>query len=215
MPDLTKLNLGWFDHRTDVPSWVASGIGQINVEWSVLERELEELIRLLMDIDIQPGRIIVNWMNAKTRGATAGYLTQAHILNSRLKPVESKTVFDIAKAVENLQTKRDIVAHGLWSKHRGEWSVLKIRHQRNIPELEPDLKKLGRAVLPQPEPMSRAKFLDIAEEITTCTQKIVLFCEHLERELAPLKNIRPVYTRQRRDYRQKPKKKARRAPPRS
>jgi hypothetical protein len=82
MPDLTKLNLGWFDHRTDVPSWVALGIGQINVEWSVLERELEELIRLLMDIDIQPGRIIVNWMNAKTRGTTAGSVRRRQIASS-------------------------------------------------------------------------------------------------------------------------------------
>ena len=55
MPDLTKLNLGWFDHRTDVPSWVASGIGQINVEWSVLERELEETEDFFRDREQQNG----------------------------------------------------------------------------------------------------------------------------------------------------------------
>lgn len=70
MVDIQKLKPGWFEHRTDIPGWILSGIGQAAVEWAVLERELEELIRLLMDVGLMDGRIVVNWMNAKTRIAT-------------------------------------------------------------------------------------------------------------------------------------------------
>lgn len=53
-----KLKDGWFDHRTDLPQWLSIGIGQVIVEWAVLERELEEVVRLLMDADIAVGRIV-------------------------------------------------------------------------------------------------------------------------------------------------------------
>lgn len=67
MVSIDKLNPAWHDHRTDIPQWVLSGIGQVAAEWAVLERELEELIRLLMDVEIQHGRIIVNWAGAKKK----------------------------------------------------------------------------------------------------------------------------------------------------
>ena len=57
---MKKLPWSWFDHRTDLPKWILRGIGQVTVEWSVLERELEETIRLLMDVTLQNGRIITN-----------------------------------------------------------------------------------------------------------------------------------------------------------
>jgi hypothetical protein len=37
------------------------------IEWSVLERELEELIQLVLDIDIKDARILVNKMNVRAR----------------------------------------------------------------------------------------------------------------------------------------------------
>ncbi len=68
---MKQLPWSWFDHRTDVPQWLASWIGRSAIEWSVLERELEQLIQLLLDIDIQSARILVNRMNARTRVNTA------------------------------------------------------------------------------------------------------------------------------------------------
>lgn len=50
---MKKLPWTWFDHRADLPQWLTSDIGQIIVEWAVLEREIEELIRLLVDVDIR------------------------------------------------------------------------------------------------------------------------------------------------------------------
>jgi hypothetical protein len=45
MVNIQKLKPAWHDYRTDIPQWVASGIGQVAAEWAVLERELEEFRR--------------------------------------------------------------------------------------------------------------------------------------------------------------------------
>jgi hypothetical protein len=29
MPNIEKLKPAWFDHRTDIPHWIAKGIGQV------------------------------------------------------------------------------------------------------------------------------------------------------------------------------------------
>src|SRR5262245_33423632 len=114
MVDIQKLKPAWHDYRTDIPSWILKGIGQVVAEWAVLERELEELIRLLMDIRIEFGRIAVNWMSASTRAATAQHLIQVRILDDKLERRHLETFTKLAKKIGDLQTKRDILAHGLW-----------------------------------------------------------------------------------------------------
>lgn len=213
MVDIKKLKPAWFEHQTNIPQWIAKGIAQVTAEWAVFERELEELIRLLIDAKIEHGRIIVNWMSAKIRGVAAQHLIQSHILNDRLKPQHLETFTKIAEKIESLQTKRDIVAHGLWGKHEGKWCTLKVRQTRKTPELEPDLKKLARAVLPQRFFVTEKQFLADAEGIASAARAVEDFCRVLSVELAPLQNIPPKYSRRRRDYHPKPKTKVRKAPP--
>ena len=52
MVNIRKLQPAWVDHRTDIPQWICTGIAYAVAEWAVLERELEELIRILMDGEI-------------------------------------------------------------------------------------------------------------------------------------------------------------------
>jgi hypothetical protein len=79
MADLTKkLKTYWFYHRTDLPPWISSGIGQTAAEWSVLERELEEIIRILTNGETQQTRILTNRMNVRSREATVKALI-AHL----------------------------------------------------------------------------------------------------------------------------------------
>ena len=66
MTNIEKLKPAWFDHWTDIPQWIAGRIGHVAAEWSVVERELEELVRPLLDADIQLTRIIT----AKRRGSS-------------------------------------------------------------------------------------------------------------------------------------------------
>jgi len=124
-----------FDHRTDLPKWILSGIGQIVAEWAVLERELAELVRMLMDVDIQIGRIATHTMNSKTRIAVANNLIEARVHDGKLH----RSLFDeFAKLGshinEKLQWKRDMVAHGLWEKAEGKWWVMRLRARRPTPK---------------------------------------------------------------------------------
>jgi len=81
MAGLTKkLKTVWFDHRTDLPQWISVGIGQAVAEWAVLERELEEVIRILLDDEIEQVRILVNTMSVRARDATIKHLVESHIL---------------------------------------------------------------------------------------------------------------------------------------
>ncbi len=198
---MKQLPWSWFDHRTDVPQWLASWIGRSAIEWSVLERELEQLIQLLLDIDIQSARILVNRMNARTRVNTATNLLQAHVYNARLPSSKLKEFAKLAKDIEAIQTKRDILVHGVWAKRKKEWYVLKLRQQRPTPELAPDLKTLSRAVIPQREVINRAKLRSIAKEIVATAKSVQSFCENLEGALSPSRYTPPKYTRRRYDYR--------------
>jgi hypothetical protein len=167
MVDTAKLNLSWHDHRTDLPNWLVEGIGQIAVEWSVIERELEELIRLLMDADIQQTRILANPLNARTRTTVAENLIQALILADRLDTSHLKQFVKIAKIVDpSLQSRRDLFIHGVWDEYKGRWCVLRTRQHRDTPELAPHLEKLRRAVLPQREIIDQNTLPELARKIS-------------------------------------------------
>jgi hypothetical protein len=197
---LKRLKLGWHDYRTDIPEWIASGIGQTAAEWAVIERELEEVIRLLMDADIQIARIAANRMNARTRIITIKSLLESHVLNGTLKKRDRARFVNLTKKVQDYQTKRDMLAHGLWDKQRGSWYVLQTRQSREMPQLRPSLESLSRAVLPQPHKITRAWLRSACRQNQTLAKRLVTYCKHLERALAPLRNITPQYTRRRRDY---------------
>src|SRR5262249_17358694 len=110
----------------------------VALEWSVLERELEELIRLLMDADIQFVRIAVNVMNARSRIVTAINLIQAHILQNKLATGYLSEFLKLGKRIDpGLLAKRDMLVLGFGSKHTGEWYVLRIRQSRSTPDLDP------------------------------------------------------------------------------
>ena len=201
MVNIEKLKPAWHDYRTDIPAWILRGIGQVVAEWAVLEGELEELIRLLMDIRVEFGRIIVNRMNAKTRAATVQYLIQLHVLDDKLTRQHLETFTKLAKKIDALQTKRDILAHGLWGKHEDQWCTLKIRQSRKTQELEPDLDKLSGAVLPKRDIIARDRFQKDAQEIGAAAEAVVSFCSGLRTELEPLSIEPPKYKRLRRKYR--------------
>jgi hypothetical protein len=197
---MKKLPWSWFDHRTDLPQWLLAGIGQIVVEWSVLERELEELIRLSMDVDIRIGRVTAKGMNARTRIAVATNLLQARIYYDDL---DHQILIDFTKLrnriTETTQSKRDMVAHGLWERRNKQWRVLRLSASRPIPQLQPEIKNLARAILPQAEPITRDKLRAISREIVADAKAVEALCERVHAALAPLQSTRPQYTRRRRN----------------
>jgi hypothetical protein len=108
----------WFDHRTDLPIWITSRVGQIVVEWSALERELEELIQMLVNTDIGFTRIMVNRLNARNRISAAHSLIEWYVFHKRIGSSFLEQFNKIGNRVNKTQTRRDMVAHGLWSRKK-------------------------------------------------------------------------------------------------
>jgi hypothetical protein len=170
----------WFDHRTDLPTWITSRIGQIVVEWSVLERELEELIQMLVNTDIGFTRIMVNQLNARNRISSCHSLIEWYVFHKRIRGSFLREFSKIGNRVsKEAQNKRDIVAHGLWSLIKGNWWVLKHRGRRSTPELGPELKRLSRAFIPQRELITREKLDEIIQEIISDARAVQDFRERL------------------------------------
>jgi hypothetical protein len=153
----TKPKTFWFDHRTDLPAWLSIGIGQIVAEWAFVEKELEGLILVLTNGDFQQNRILLFKVNIWTRIAVIKALIESHILENRLSEADKEKFAIIAKKIEERQGERNLVAHGLWTKHGKSWKVLQTSGSRSIPELQPIIRKLARAVLPQRRKRHRRK----------------------------------------------------------
>jgi hypothetical protein len=195
---MKNLSWSWFDHRADLPRWLTSGIGQIAVEWSILERELGELIRLLMDVDVGKARIVTTGMNARTRLAVAKNYVQERVYHKSLDVKFFNDLADFSNKITNtLEPDRNMVVHGLWDSRKGRWYVLRQSGARPTPTLQPTIKKLFRPVLPQREPMTAEKLNEMARDIAAATAEIVAFCARLEGALAPLIHKPPQYTRRR------------------
>jgi hypothetical protein len=203
MPDLSKkLKTVWFDFRTDLPQWISVGIGQAAAEWSVLERELEEIIRILIDGDIAHSRIVTNRMNVRTRIATIKSLLEWYVLHGKkLKASDRRQFAKISKKADQNQTNRDMLAHGLWCKFGPSWHVLQVRQTRNVPELRPALENLTRATLPQRQKITRLRLRSICRQIVSLSRRYEKFGKRLERALAPLRSTPPQYSRRRPPYR--------------
>jgi hypothetical protein len=209
MADLTKkLKTFWFDFRTDLPQSISVGIGQAAAEWAVLEREIEEIIRILTNGETEQTRILTNRMNVRLRAATIKALIESHILHGTLRKIHRRHFLRMSNLIEPTQTRRDVLAHGLWTKRGKSWYVLQFRQARPIPELKPKLDSLSRAVLPQSHKITRAGLRSTCRRIVALAKKLERFGRRLERELGPLQHKPPRYTRRRHDYRPEPKNKA-------
>lgn len=196
-----RLKEAWFDHGTDIPKWAKIGIAQIIVEWAVLERELEEVVRLVMDGEIQNVRILTGKMNARGRIEAAAYLIEAHIYEERVDKNILKRFHKLGKHIEeNLQPLRDMVAHGLWGKFNNKWHVLKMRKRRKTPELGLKMDYVSRPVLPQREEMTLEKLHQAVLQIVEGTKSIEAFCEDWKSLLPPSQYKSPVYSRRKAHY---------------
>jgi hypothetical protein len=198
---MKQLPWRWFNHRTDIPVWIASGIGRAAAEWAIVERELEELIHLLLDVDIQPARVIVNQMSAQTRFLTAANLMQGLVYHNKLTAAKLTEFTRLKKKIWAAQARRDVLAHGLWTETAGQWWVLKLRQSRDTPELAPEIRSLSRSVIPQQEGVDRNKLKIIAREIVSVAKSIEAFHGSLSALLSPSRYSQPAYTRRRHDYR--------------
>jgi hypothetical protein len=181
--------------RTDVPAWLAMAIGRTAVHWSKLEWELEETIRVLLDVDIQFARIVTTDMNVSRRMTTAVNLLQAHMLNNLLSHAEHDALIKLGQRIEQAEGHRNKLIHGHWGLIEGKWHLMRRRTGRVVPGFgqRPPLKpvKLQRAVLPQLELITKEKVSDIYREVASCAEAIAVLRSTIQKLLPPSSRLAP------------------------
>lgn len=195
---MKKIPWFWFDHRADLPQWLFAAIGKIAVEWSILERELEELIRLAADMPLKSGRIATLGMNIRTRLNVASGFLQARVYQGSIDPQFLAEFIKLHNQItKKLEGRRNLMVHGLWDKRKDGWRVLETRGSRPTPMLQPDLEKLSRSVIPNSEKVTKESMEKIVQDIVKATDDVIDLCERLEVALSPLQHKSPPYTRRR------------------
>ena len=187
-------------HRTSIPAWLAKGIGHIAAEWSALEWELEDTIRILLAIDIGNAKIATTGMNMKSRFTTATNLTQAYLLQKAI-PVElCEELINIERRVRNVEEDRNKYVHGLWGLVEGKWYLLWQRQQRAVSDFGKRAHgkplKLRRAVLPTLDPVTDDKMQSVRLELKACVAVMDAYRKKLEAALPPSPHKSPRQLKQ-------------------
>jgi hypothetical protein len=147
--------------RLDIPSWLAKGIGQIASEWSHLEWQFEDAIRILLQTDVKRARIVTTGMNIRTRCTCLLSLMHSLNTNKQLIGIVTDINTSISKSLENDRNK---VVHGLWTKADKNWRLLIRSGSRKTP-IPGRQGKFKRSVLPEEEVITPATLSDIRDRI--------------------------------------------------
>lgn len=182
----------WLAHRRDVPTRLTNLVGQIAIEWSDLEWQLEETIRQLLDASIREGRITTSGMNMKARIYVARNLVQGLVIEKKL-PASFVTDLDKigTRITRKLEGQRNKLIHGLWGRLNGKWYVLRTSGTRTVKELRPELEKVARATFPQREEMNETKMNSILGLIRRARENVELYCGKVENALPPSQHKSP------------------------
>ena len=203
-------------HRTELPGWLASGIGCVAAEWSALEWELEETIRLLIPTHIQHGRIVSARAGMLARIMIATNLAQAYVLRKEMQVDLYEQFVEIGERIKNAEEDRNKIIHGLWGLAEDQWYLLWERQQRAVADFGKRSNgkaiKLRRAVLPQRELMTREKIKTIRSTIKACSAEMDSYRAKLEATLPPSPYTSP---RQLKQTLRLHKKRGRKLPPKS
>jgi hypothetical protein len=166
----------WIDHRTDIPAWLAAEIGRVAVEWSDIEWQLEETIRLLVPTHVQHARVLTTGMSMRTRLKVAENLVIGHFHNGHLSKEFCEEFRKLKVHVEKQEEHRNKLVHGVWGRVDGVWELIRTSGARELPEVG----SLPRPVLPQRESMTRDKTKAIVAALKHGREMIDAFRLRLE-----------------------------------
>jgi|HubBroStandDraft_6_1064221.scaffolds.fasta_scaffold703823_2 hypothetical protein len=180
---LTTIPFVWLDPCLDMPAWLFAGIGRIAAEWSYLEWELEETIRVLHDTDVKRARIAVTGMNVRSRVMCIANLLQAQDLHSM-----SSQFAKLGKTLtDEREPERNKVAHGLFSKLNNEWFVIRTSGVRTVHNIG----RVSRSTLPERELITRDALRETRSRIRLARREIASFRKQIVGALPPSQHNSP------------------------
>jgi hypothetical protein len=177
----------WVNKRTDIPNRLAQGIGRIMVEWSYVEWQFEENLRLLLQTDITRGRLATHGANLRRRGDATVYLCR---ISPATKPLVAEAD-ELRNTAGDLQSRRDLLAHGMFGRIKGSWFVLRTSGVRTLVK-----EKVSRAELPQMEKIDDKAVAAIRRGIKRLRADLDAFQEKLVAALPQSPHVRPSELRQ-------------------
>jgi hypothetical protein len=169
----------WLDPRLDLPRWLVAGLGRIAAEWSELEWQFEDAIRISLQTDVKLGRIAVTGMNMRSRVICLTNLLKAW----RLDSLHDRFVKIGTEITNHRESERNRLVHGLWAKVAHNWYVIRTSGA-GTREVEP-FGKVTRAVLPQMEKITRRRLVTIRSQIRALRWKMIALRKELEAALPP------------------------------
>jgi len=176
----------WIETRTDLPDWIAIGIGRIAIEFSEIEWQLEETIRVLMDTSVKFGRIITDGMPFRSRLEKVRHLLQAYVWDQLIDgDTLGKNFSSFEELAKDCGDVRNMYAHGLWGHRDGQWVVKRTSNVRDGDSLAPEIKKMARAVIAQPHVVTSEVLASHLEKIRKCRAQIQELRAHIQNALPP------------------------------
>lgn len=188
---MKKLDWIWTVERTDVPKWIATDIGRIAVEWSYLEFQTQEIIRLLMVTHIKFARIISARMMLRTKLLNISDLLHSYVYYDQLPQQLLDEFSSISEFINSqIERERNDLIHGTWGRVEGKWLLIRTpRGSRGHSQLKKF--KLPRAVLPQHTEWTSAKSQKVRDNISKARADLDAFTTKLEAALPPSPHISP------------------------
>jgi hypothetical protein len=134
----------------NLPALMEKEIGKIILRCGFIEHQLQQIIWHLLQITLPMGRIAT-----RTPRATDRLDMIRDLLEVRNKPPDAAEISALRKMMNHAFDRRDLFAHGQWTKKDGQWLVMRVsgaweaqhdapvRNKRMLPEaLEADLGQL-------------------------------------------------------------------------
>lgn len=122
--------------KKDVPAHLARKIGQIIVRYAYLDYRLKLVIWKLSNVDSETGRLAIRDPRALDKLELIRDLF--HHLG---RPLDEGKFQEVKKVLCEVEQFRDLLAHGVWTEHEGQWAVVKFRGKITAPDLQPIEKK--------------------------------------------------------------------------
>jgi hypothetical protein len=88
---------------------VELAIGRAIIEWTNLEKAIEEVVWRFLRVNVDEGRIVTAYLDAKHKMRLARQLSQRH-----MKDADLEEFLEVLGHVDDLYEERNLMAHGQW-----------------------------------------------------------------------------------------------------
>lgn len=122
--------------RKTIPAFVARKVGQIITSYAYLDYSLRTLVRRLSGVSETVGRLAVRDPRASEKLQLV-----RDLLFLRGTVIDDRKFKVLHAGISEVERLRDLIAHGIWTEHDGEWSVIAFKGRVDDQTIHPTERK--------------------------------------------------------------------------